>query len=133
MADPPPAPLDVHLLFPPPWSAFHSVHLSLPLLAGHLRRAGLRAGTTDLNIRVTGRLLRSEAVREAAAALERELAGPGRAALSEEAIDAKETALAAAPFVIETVDGAVALLRRGDADEIHEVTRAAQVLRLASM
>src|SRR5205809_783268 len=101
----PGAPFDVHLLFPPPWSSFHSVHLSLPLLAGHLRRAGRSPATTDLNIAVAARLLRTPVIAEAARVLERQLAADRRS-LSEAAIDHKETALAAAPFVLGEVEKA---------------------------
>jgi len=123
--------VDVHLLFPPPWSAFHSVHLSLPLLAGHLRSRGVSAAVSDLNIRTANRLLSREAVLAAArdgAALLQERGD----ALSAEARDALETALAAAPLVAETIAGAVALLR-DPGERISEVPAAAQGLRLASM
>ena len=126
-----PTPVDVHLLFPPPWSAFHSVHLSLPLLAGHLKSKGLRAATTDLNILVANRLLRADEVRAAAARLEAQMAA-GRAGLSDEEADQKETALAAAPLVADEVAPALALLRDAS-DRLDAIPGAAQVLRLASM
>jgi hypothetical protein len=122
-------PVDVHLLFPPPWSTFHSVHLSLPLLAGHLGSRGIRAATSDLNVRVACRLLTRRAVIEAREALARLLE---EGAVPEAAREDAETALAAAPLVADAVEGAIALLR-DPGERLARVPAAAQALRLASM